>query len=177
VFEEYVEVAYNYRMTDIQAAVGREQLKRLDTMLAKRRKLAAKYLDQLSDIRSVELPAEPEYARTNWQTFLIRLPGGLDQRRVMQALRDKGVSTRRGIMCAHREPGYREVEWSCAKRKDCDCPPSTCVALSQSESAQDCCIALPLFSTMTDHQQDHVIKSLAQVIKDESKDTYANTVS
>ena len=56
-------------------------------------------------------------------------------------------------------------------------PPSTCVALSQSESAQDCCIALPLFSTMTDHQQDHVIKSLAQVIKDESKDTYANTVS
>lgn len=164
VFEEYVEVAYNYRMTDIQAAVGREQLKRLDGMLEARRRLANRYLTALSEVDGLRVPMVPNYARPNWQTFLVRLADGLDQKAVMQALRDQGVSTRRGIMCAHREPGYRKVPWTCAAGRNCDCSPGDCRALSHSEFAQDRCVALPLYSTMSDEEQDQVVAALKNVL-------------
>jgi perosamine synthetase len=175
VFEEYLEVAYNYRMTDIQAAIGREQLKRLDGMLLARRRLAARYQEKLSEVPGLELPAEPEYARSNWQTFLVRLPIGFDQYEVMQNLYDLGISTRRGIMCAHREPAYNQVDWSCGMNGNCSCAPATCERLVESERAQDRCIALPLFSTMTKQQQDDVIDGLKQVLKAIKKEYHADT--
>jgi dTDP-4-amino-4,6-dideoxygalactose transaminase len=72
IFESYPVLGYNYRMTDIQAAVGREQIKRLSEIVTRRRNIARHYGDLLRDIPGLELPNEPSYARTNWQSFCVR---------------------------------------------------------------------------------------------------------
>lgn len=163
IFEPYPELGYNYRMTDIQAAVGREQLKRLPEFVARRRALVQRYRELLADIPGLQLPAEPEWARSNWQSFCVRLPEGCDQRRVMQRMLDAGISTRRGVMCAHREPAYAQEPWSCGVGPDdCDCPPGTCARLRESEKAQDQAIILPLFQEMTEAEQDAVVAALRE---------------
>jgi dTDP-4-amino-4,6-dideoxygalactose transaminase len=135
IFESYPVVGYNFRMTDIQAAVGREQLKRLGDIVQGRRAIADQYRQLMKDIPGITLPQEPEWARSNWQSFCVRLPANLDQRAVMQQMLDAGVSTRRGIMCSHREVPYRD-----ARRTG---------ELTHSEAAQDHCIVLPLYGQMT----------------------------
>jgi dTDP-4-amino-4,6-dideoxygalactose transaminase len=154
-FEEYTELGYNYRMTDIQAAIGRVQLKRLPEMLARRRQLAQRYLELLSLVPGLGLPVEPEWARSNWQSFCVRLPEGPDQRTVMQSMLDAGVATRRGIMNAHLEPAYRHEPWKCVHGRSGDC---TC--LPESEKAQKQSIILPLFHEMTDEHQRTVVQAL-----------------
>lgn len=146
IFESYPTVGYNYRMTDIQAAVGREQLKRLASIVTERRRLAARYADLLAGIDGLVLPHEPAWARSNWQSFGVRLPVGLDQRAVMQHMLDAGINTRRGIMCSHREECYRDT----AKLH----------ALFCSEDAQDRIVLLPLYPGMSDDDQFRVTQCL-----------------
>jgi dTDP-4-amino-4,6-dideoxygalactose transaminase len=148
VFEEYAVPAYNYRMTDIQAAIGRVQLERLPEIVSRRRLLAAAYGELLRGIPGVSLPTEPAWARSNWQSYTVRLDPPLDQRRVMQRMLDDGVSTRRGVMNAHREPAYPPGSWRAAG-------PLTC-----GERAQDTVIVLPLYHQMTSDDQQRVAESL-----------------
>ena len=75
IFEDYLIVGFNYRMTDIQAAVGRKQLKRLPDLVARRRTLAARYAELLGNIEGLRLPAEPDWARSNWQSYCVRSAG------------------------------------------------------------------------------------------------------
>jgi dTDP-4-amino-4,6-dideoxygalactose transaminase len=164
VFESYPELGYNYRMTDIQAAIGREQLKRLPNIVWRRRIMAQRYRELLTAIPGIGLPEEPSWARSNWQSYCVRLPDDCDQYRVMQALLDLGVSTRRGIMCAHREPAYQREAWSCGLEPGrCDCPPGKCLRLIESEHAQDHTIVLPLYHEMTHADQNRVVESLRTV--------------
>ena len=149
IFEEYPVVGYNYRMTDIQAAVGREQLKRLPEIVSRRREIADRYRELLGGVPDLVLPVEPEYARSNWQSYCVRLGEGLDQKAVMQALLDEGIATRRGIMCAHREPAYRGFK--------------SHGSLAHSESAQEHCIVLPLFPAMSDDDIEQVADRLSGV--------------
>jgi perosamine synthetase len=168
IFESYPAIGYNYRMTDIQAAIGREQLKRLPEIVTRRREMAARYLQLLANIPDLGLPVEPEWARSNWQSFCVRLPKNADQRSVMQAMLDAGISTRRGIMCAHREPAYAEEPWSCGREPaDCDCNPGTCAHLAESELAQDNSILIPLYHQLTQAEQDYVIETLAAILTKE----------
>jgi perosamine synthetase len=161
IFESYPILGYNYRMTDIQAAVGREQLKRLTEITARRRFLAQRYEELLADCRGLELPLEPDWARSNWQSFCVRLANRYDQKQVMQKMLDLGISTRRGIMCAHREAAYTPATWSCGVRRDlCGCAHDTCENLQASEEAQDHAIVLPLYHNMTLEDQDLVVASL-----------------
>ncbi len=161
IFESYPVLGYNYRMTDIQAAVGREQLKRLPEIVERRRYLARQYQEMLADVEGFKLPTEPDWARSNWQSFCIRLTDKYDQVRVMQEMLDLGIATRRGIMCTHREPAYQQEKWSCGvTRSDCDCQPGSCDRLIESEKAQDNCILLPLFHQMTDKDLDRVVSTL-----------------
>ena len=67
VFESYPELGFNYRLTDIQAAIGREQLKRLPQAISVRREMASRYRKLLSDIPGLTTPSELEWARTNWR--------------------------------------------------------------------------------------------------------------
>lgn len=147
IFESYPIVGYNYRMTDIQAAVGREQLKRVPEVVAGRRALADRYTALFSDNSGIKPPMEPEYARSNWQSYCVRLPDGVDQKAVMQSMLDAGIATRRGIMCIHREASYAGAAQT---------------ALPRSEAAQDHCIILPLYPQMTHAEQDLVAATLKQ---------------
>jgi perosamine synthetase len=163
IFESYPVLGYNYRMTDIQAAIGREQLKRLPEIIERRRFLAARYGELLANVSGIRLPEEPPWACSNWQSYCVRLPDGCDQRQVMQTMLDAGVATRRGVMCAHREPAYDREPWSCGPIADNrDCPSGTCMRLSQSEQAQEHAIILPLFPQMTDADQDMVVVALRE---------------
>jgi dTDP-4-amino-4,6-dideoxygalactose transaminase len=159
--ERYDALGYNYRMTDLQAAIGRVQLRRLPAIVARRRDLARGYAKRLAAVPGIELPVEPPWARSNWQSYCVRLPPDCDQRRVMQSMLDAGVATRRGIMCAHREPAFPSGTWSCGQdRVICGCSPGRCARLRESEAAQDRGLLLPLFQDMTEADQDAVVEAL-----------------
>lgn len=149
--ETYDAVGYNYRLTDLQAAVGRAQLARLEEIVERRRELAARYHAALARIPGVGLPVEPAWARSNWQSYAVRLPHASLQHPVMQALLDAGIATRRGVMCAHRQPAYPEGTWLGG-------------SLSNSEAAEDSVVLLPLYSDMADADLDRVVAALAQVV-------------
>ena len=150
VFEDYLTIGYNYRLTDIQAAIGRKQLERLPHLVSRRRTLAASYYELLGNIEGLLLPLEPEWARSNWQSYCVRLPDRVDQKTVMQQLLDRGIAARRGIMCSHREPCYAEEK----SRHD----------LRQSVLAQDHAILLPLYTQMTEEDQVTVASALPSAL-------------
>jgi len=147
--EEYTVLGYNYRMTDIQAAIGREQLKRLPGIVSRRRALAERYQERLAKVPGVTTPAEPDWARTNWQSYVVRVDAGR-QRQIMQKLLDAGISTRRGAMNSHREAAYPARTWRAAG------------SLQESEIAHDTAIVLPLFHQLTEADQDRVIDELTR---------------
>lgn len=152
IFERYSDFGFNYRMTDIQAAVGREQLRRLPEIVARRRDLAETYHSLLQDGSGVKLPTEPDWARTNWQSYCVGLPADCDQKEVMQALLDSGIATRRGIMSVHREPAYQNQIWKSPQTLRC------------SELAQDRSLILPLFPQMKRSEQETVASGLRHVL-------------
>jgi dTDP-4-amino-4,6-dideoxygalactose transaminase len=134
--ESYPILGYNYRLTDVQASIGLAQLRRLDSIVARRREIAAEYDKALAKVPGVGLFAEPADCRWNQQTYIIRLTGAaVEQRdRFMQELLDDGIATRRGVMSIHREPVYvgRFGRQS----------------FPESESASDQCVCLPLYTQM-----------------------------
>jgi dTDP-4-amino-4,6-dideoxygalactose transaminase len=146
IFEDHSVIGFNYRMTDIQAAVGRVQLGRMADIVARRREIAARFNEAFAATPGIEPPNEPEWARTNFQSYLVRIPDGADQREVMQALMDRGVASRRGIMNAHREVPYAGEHH-----------------LPVSEWAQDRHIVLPLYPLMDDEDINAVILSVTEV--------------
>jgi dTDP-4-amino-4,6-dideoxygalactose transaminase len=148
IFESYPIVGYNYRMTDIQAAIGREQLTRVPEVVAARRALAARYTALFADNSGIKAPDEPAFARSNWQSYCVRLPDGCDQKAIMQTMLDAGIATRRGVMCTHREEPYANDYGN--------------VPLPRSEAAQDRSVVLPLFPQMTHAEQDQVVSTLKQ---------------
>ena len=151
VFENYDTLGYNYRMTDMQAAIGREQVRKLPDIVQRRRRLAARYGTLLAEVSGITIPVEPAWARSNWQSYCVRLSDNLDQREVMQRLLEIGVATRRGVMCTHREPAYPTGSWRSGG------------PLTASELAQDRTIVLPLYPSLTDAEQDTVVAALREV--------------
>ena len=154
VFEKYLMVGFNYRMTDIQAAVGRVQLKRLPGLLAQRVALAQRYTRALADIQGLLAPHVPAYARPNYQSYPVRVTPAFPWRRdeLMQALLERQVTTRRGVMNAHQEPPYESA---------------VSPHLPHSEAARDAVLLLPLFSSMTAADQDYVIDQLRDLARRE----------
>jgi len=129
-------------------------MKRLPAILEKRRFLASRYHEKLGNISGLKLPEEPSWARSNWQSYCVRLPQGFDQREVMQRVLDQGVATRSGIMCSHREEAYAEKgSWFSVSD------------LKQSEWAQDQCILLPLYPEMSFSDQDRVVEALHNALE------------
>jgi dTDP-4-amino-4,6-dideoxygalactose transaminase len=150
-FESYDELGYNYRMTDLQAAIGLVQLDRLPAMLARRRELASRYSDRLSRIPWLIIPSEPSDSRHNFQSYMIRLQSDAPVTRdeLMQKLLDQGISSRRGIMAIHREIPYRDERW------DAQLPVTSLIT--------DTSIVLPLFYEMTEDEQDYVMDSMEAI--------------
>jgi perosamine synthetase len=145
--ESYVDVGWNYRMTDLQAAVGLVQLGRLPGFLARRRQLAARYATALARLSRVTPPYEPSDRESNFQSYMVRLDGigraGRD--RLIDALLARGVTTRPGIMAAHREPPYAGGRWS----------------LPVTERITDETLLLPLYHELADDDVARVVDALA----------------
>lgn len=147
VLESYLEVGYNYRMTDVQAAIGLVQLGRLEAMIARRRELAARYDTLLHDVPGLTPVRDPAHGQSNFQSYWVLLdedfPVGRDD--LLAALAAAGISARRGIMAAHLEPAYADHPRA---------------PLPVTERITHDSLILPLFHTMTEAQQDRVVAAL-----------------
>lgn len=153
IYETYPEVGYNYRMTDLQAAVGRVQLERLPDIVKRRRRLADEYSARLGHVMELRSPTEPRWARSNWQSYCVELPQRTDQRMVMQALLDRHISTRRGVMNIHLEDSYADRQSHVARS-----------TLKRSFAAQAGSIILPLFAQMAGADIATVVDSLLDIV-------------
>ena len=151
VLEQYVEPGFNYRMTDLQAALGLVQLAKLDAMVAERRRLADRYREALQDVPGLFLPGDPPYGTTNYQSYVVRFDDELPAERdaVMRELLGQGIATRRGIMAAHLERASSDLR---APR------------LPVTERLTRRSLILPMFHAMTDAQLDRVARALARAV-------------
>ena len=147
--EQYLEVGYNYRMTDMQAAVGIVQLGRLPEIVARRREIAARYSVELSGVPGLRPIADPSYGESNFQSYWIEIEPefGASREQVLESLALADISARRGIMAAHRQPAYAGVDTG-----DAD--------LTITEHLTDNTLILPVFHQMTDEEQSRVIGAL-----------------
>ena len=149
IFERYQVTGYNYRMTDIQAAVGIEQLKKMDRMIEDRERIDGLYRKHLSGISWLGLPYRPDYARANWQSYPVRVlkgsPGSRD--RLMQSLFEGGIATKPGIMNAHAERPY----------------PARVFDLEESERARKEVMLLPVYHGLAEADIKFIAKMLVKV--------------
>jgi perosamine synthetase len=152
VIEEYEELGYNYRMTDMQAAIGIEQLKRLDGMIERRCELARRYDDALRTVEGVQLPLSSNEIPHTYQSYMIQLTpeSGVGREALMQHLLAAGIATRRGVMAIHLEPYYRQRVPG--------------VRLPVTEAASRETVLLPIYGTMTTAEQDYVIEHLLDAL-------------
>lgn len=163
IFEDHVEIGYNYRLTDIQAAVGIKQLEKLDWIINERRKIAAIYHKAFKDIDYIQLPNEGDGCISNYQSYSIYLKKSCPVKRddLMQMLLNKGIATRRGIMNAHKETAYKKESLN--------------IRLPVSEDLQNNSILLPLFVPMSTQEIERVINMfLDAVTKQVMKPAAAN---
>jgi dTDP-4-amino-4,6-dideoxygalactose transaminase len=144
VIESYLEVGFNYRMTDLQAAVGLVQLGKLDEMVRRRRELAAGYQAMLEDVPGLRTVRDPAWGESNFQSFWVEVDGRypLSRNELLAALAEEGVSARAGIMAAHRQPAY-------AGHPHGD--------LRVTDRLTENTLILPLFHSMTDEEQETVV--------------------
>lgn len=152
VLEAYLETAYNYRMTDIQAAVGLVQLGRLAGLVEQRRALAARYQELLAGIDGLVPVRDPAYGQTNYQSFWVLLnPAfGTGRDEALAELAARGVSARRGIMAAHLEPAYADVAPA---------------PLPVTERLTRDSLILPLHHALTEDDQDHIVGVLRDLAR------------
>jgi perosamine synthetase len=145
-FETYPEIGYNFRITDIQAAIGLAQLNRLDKMLATRRRAAERYIAGLGNHPWIAPPHVPAHVTPNWQSFQVRVrPGApFDRNQLMERLFDAGIVTRRGVMASHLEAPYRDAE----------------IRLPVTEAAANECLQLPMHAGLTEAEVDRIVEVL-----------------
>ncbi len=151
IFEDHIEIGYNYRMTDIQASVGIKQLEKLDWIFKERRKIGKIYLENLKSIDCIRLPEEKSYEVFNFQSFCIYLKPNckITRNELMQKLLDLGISTRRGIMTSHRESAYKN---------------NHSLNLSKTEDLADNSLVIPLFVPMEENQIDYIVMNLKKLL-------------
>jgi perosamine synthetase len=145
-FETYPEVGYNFRMTDIQAGVGVAQMNRLDDILERRRRIAARYVDALKQHPFLIPPFAPAHVEPNWQSFQVRIreDSPLTRDQIMERLHESGIATRRGVMASHLEPPYRGLG----------------SRLPNTETLAEWAFQLPIFPDLSEVDVDYVIERL-----------------
>lgn len=150
--EEYLEVGFNFKMTDIQAAIGVKQLDKLDWIVKERKKIAYRYNNAFKNIEYFELPVEKEGYSSNYQSYSINLKETCPVSRndLMEKLLEKGIATRRGIMLSHKEPAYQNDYSN--------------VHLPISENLSKNSILLPLYVPMVAEEIGYVIDNVLSML-------------
>jgi len=152
IFEDHLELGFNYRMTDIQAAVGIKQLEKLDFIISERRKIAARYNEAFRSLKGVRIPHEANNTFRNYQSYVLTFSkdSRLSRNQFMEMMLKEGIATKRGVMTAHRESAYRE-EFSH-------------LSLPISESLSDNSVILPLFYPMVEEIITNVIQKVMKLL-------------
>jgi dTDP-4-amino-4,6-dideoxygalactose transaminase len=151
--EEYGEVGFNYRMTDLQAAVGIVQLRRLPEVVRRRRELAAAYAKAIAELPGLRPVTDPSWGTGNFQSYWVEvLPEfPLSRDELLAQLAEAEISCRRGIMAAHRQPAYADG----VRRGDHGAQP-----LLVTEQLADRTLILPLFHQMSESEHARVVEGL-----------------
>ena len=146
-------LGFNYRLSDVAAAIGVAQLERLDEMLAKRARVAALYGERLRTIEGLTLPCTDRgRERRSWFVYVVQLPEGSDRDQAIRSLTEHGIASKAYLPCIHLQPFYRERfgfrggEFPVAER-----------VASHS-------LALPFFTAMTEAQVERVCETLAELV-------------
>lgn len=153
-YYQQLELGFNYRMTDLQAALGLSQLQRLDAFVARRRQLVARYGERLADL-PLELPQVQAGAEPAWHLYPVRLRLERLQhghRAIFEALRGAGIGVNLHYIPVHLQPYYRQLGFAPG-----DFP--------EAERYYAEALSLPLFPDLTDEQQDQVASTLASVLQ------------
>ncbi len=146
-------LGFNYRLSDLAAALGVAQLERLDTMLARRSTVASLYEQGLGEVEGVSTPlATRDKERRSWFIYPVRLAAEIDRDAVISRLGDRGIASKAYLPCIHlfphlRELGYREGQFPVA------------------EATSACSLALPFFPAMTESQVARVCEALAESLR------------
>lgn len=144
-YYEVIDQGFNYRLTDIQAALGASQMTKIDRFIGRRQELAARYDELLSPLPLTTAPAAPSGSGHGYHLYTIQI----DQRRaVYEELRKRGIYTQVHYVPVHHHPHYADLDAS----------------LPVTDQVYDRILTLPLFPTLTDEQQDHIVKQLTEVI-------------
>ena len=151
---DHVRLGFNYRWTDLQAAVGLAQLEKLPEILARRAVAAARYADLLAGLEAVELPhPDDEDHVRSWFVYVVKLAAGLDREHVMASLRAHGVATAEYLPCVHLQPYMRERYGF----REGLCPAA--------EDAASRTLALPFWTGITADDQERVVEALEQALR------------
>lgn len=152
-FYEQIELGYNYRLTDIQAALGASQMSRLEAFVSRRRELAARYDMLLADL-PLQLPVQDLRSQSSWHLYVVRLRLdriGRSHREVFDALRAAGIGVNLHYIPVHLQPYYRALGFT----------PGYC---PEAERYYSEAISLPLYPGLSEHDQDHIVATLRQLI-------------
>lgn len=144
-------VAWNFRMTDVHAAIGLAQMRRLPEILSRRRAIGARYSHALAAHPRLLPPTAPPGREANFQSYAVRLgPGAPGRDTLVERLRARGVAAQPGVAAIHATPAYR------ARFPG--------LRLPRTESARDSSLLLPIYPTMTDAEQDFAIRELLAAV-------------
>jgi dTDP-4-amino-4,6-dideoxygalactose transaminase len=160
---EHDRLGFNYRLSDLQAAIGVAQVERLDELLNARDNVAALYRERLTQLgaepagedenHDIVLPCENNgHARRGWFVFVVQLPEGADRDAVISSLAEKGIASKAYLPCIHLLPPYRE-RFGFAGGE-----------FPFAERVSERSLALPFFTSMTEGQVDRVCTALAEAL-------------
>lgn len=148
VFEE---AGFNYRLSDVQGAIGVAQMRKLDALIARKRNLAAQYTEKLTTIDGVKVPCEPIWSGHIYQSYVVLLDEGIDRDEVITAMKEQGIETTLGTYALHAQPFFaREYNYRTGD-------------LPNSHQAYRQSLTLPLYPTMSDDEQQFVVNSILAI--------------
>ncbi|MDD3654160.1 MAG: DegT/DnrJ/EryC1/StrS family aminotransferase [Desulfotomaculaceae bacterium] len=145
-------LGYNYRMSELSAALGVAQMERIDEILARREALACAYHARLGGLKGITIPASEKDNKISWFVYVIHLDPGTDRNYVMKYLRENGVDSRPYFQPIHLQPFYRET----FGYREGDYP--------NTEAAASSSLAIPFFNNFTEQQMDYVVKVLSEAV-------------
>lgn len=149
-FYQQLDLGYNYRITDIQCALGCSQMKKLDRFLALRKEIVARYNEAFADCENIIIPYQLPETESGWHLYIVQVKN-CDRRKVFEALREHGIAVNVHYIPVYLHPYYQEHGY-----KDVHC--------RNAEEVYSHIISLPLYPTLTEEQQQYVIETLKYVI-------------
>lgn len=149
-FYQQLDLGYNYRITDIQCALGCSQMRKLDRFLARRKEIVTRYNEAFADCENIIIPYQLPETESGWHLYIVQVKN-CDRRKVFEALREHGIAVNVHYIPVYLHPYYQEHGY-----KDVHC--------RNAEEVYSHIISLPLYPTLTEEQQQYVIETLKHVI-------------